>query len=206
MAEVKKSIKLQKLSDKTLKEFAAEVGSAEGKPESGSVNALTASMAANLSLLAATTAPEGSVPEETIKELTELQQYLMKQVDEYPRSRTPLRKRVEEEKSVEEIESAARLACGIPNEIVYLLCRNLEMLDAIADACTDEMVPNVLAAVKLSLGVIDALRAEIKYLSNFMMEFTFRYTVNREAELNVQQRQELVENLVAKLQKRLEKE
>lgn len=207
MAEVKKSLKLQKLADKTLKEFADEIGSAEGKPEGGSAVAATASMAASLALLAANACPEGSVSEETVKELPELSKYMLKQVDDFVRSRSPLRKRLAEESStVEEIESAARVACGIPNEVVYLMCHNLEMLDEIADACPDEMVPNVLTAVHLSLGVIAAMRGEIKALSNHMMEFTFRYTVNREAEINVQEHQELIDNLIEKLNNRLNKE
>lgn len=207
MAEVKKSLKLQKLADKTLKEFADEVASPEGKPEGGSALALTASMAASLGLLVANKCPEGSVSEEIIKELPELNKYMLKQVDDFVRSRSPLRKRLAEEgTTVEEIESAARVACGIPNEVVYLMCRNLEMLGEIADVCPDEQVSNLLTAVHLSLGVIAAMRGEIKALSNHMMEFTFRYTVNREAELNVQEHQELIDNLIEKLNNRLQKD
>ena len=90
MAEVKKSLKLQKLVDKTLKEFTGELGSAEGKPEGGSALAATASMAASLALLAASACPEGSVSEDTIKELPELSNYMLKQVDDFVRSRSPL--------------------------------------------------------------------------------------------------------------------
>ena len=207
MAEVKKSLKLQKLVDKTLKEFTGELGSAEGKPEGGSALAATASMAASLALLAASACPEGSVSEDTIKELPELSNYMLKQVDDFVRSRSPLRKRLaDENSSVEEIESAARVACGIPNEVVYLMCHLLEMLDEIAGACPEEMVSNVLTAAHLALGVIAAMRGEIKALSNHMMEFTFRYTVNREAEINVQEHQELIDNLIEKLNNRLNKE
>ncbi len=207
MAEVKKSLKLQKLVDKTLKEFTGELGSAEGKPEGGSALAATASMAASLALLAASACPEGSVSEDTIKELPELSNYMLKQVDDFVRSRSPLRKRLADaNSSVEEIESAARVACGIPNEVVYLMCHLLEMLNEIAGACPEEMVSNVLTAAHLALGVIAAMRGEIKALSNHMMEFTFRYTVNREAEINVQEHQELIDNLIEKLNNRLNKE
>ena len=206
MAEVKKTLKLQKLVDKTLKEFTGEIASAEGKPEGGSALAATAALAASLGELAASACPEGSVSEETVKELPELSKYMLKQVDDFVRSRSPLRKRLSEESTVEEIESAARVACGIPNEVVYLMCHHLEMLGEIADACPDEMVPNVLTAAHLSQSVIAAMRGEIKFLSNYMMEFTFRYTVNREAEINVQEHQELVDNLIEKLNSRLNKE
>lgn len=207
MAEVKKSLKLQKLADKSLNEFSELVGSPEGKPEGGSVSALAAALSANLALLASSACAEGSVPAETVAELPELQKYMLKQVDDYVRSRSPLRKRLAEgDKTPEEIESAARVACGIPNEVVYLMCRNLEMLDQIADVCPDEMVSNVLTATHLALAVIASMRGEIKFLSQYMMEFTFQYTVNREAEINVQEHQELVDGLLEKLQKRLNKE
>ena len=207
MAEVKKTLKLQKLVDKTLKEVTGEIASAEGKPEGGSALAAVASMAVSLGELAASACPEGSLSEDTVQELPELNKYMLKQVDDYVRSRSPLRKRLADEgATVEEIESAARVACGIPNEVVYLMCHHLEMLGEIADACPDEMVPNVLTAAHLSQSVIAAMRGEIKFLSNYMMEFTFRYTVNREAEINVQEHQELVDNLIEKLNSRLNKE
>ena len=46
-------------------------------------------------------------------------------------------------------------------------------------------------------------RGEIKAVSKHMMEFTFQYTVNREAELNVQEHQELFDKLIEKLNSRL---
>ena len=102
-----------------------------------------------------------------------------------------------------ELESAARVACGIPNEIVYMMCHLAELLEPVAENCSDAMVYNVLGAVHLAQGVIAAMRGEIKAVSQHMMEFTFRYTVNREAELNVQEHQELFDRLIEKLNARL---
>ena len=128
---------------------------------------------------------------------------VLKQVEEMVRSRAPLLKRLAEESSPEELESAARVACGIPNEIVYMMCHLAELLEPVAENCSDEMVYNVLGAVHLAQGVIAAMRGEIKAVSQHMMEFTFRYTVNREAELNVQEHQELFDRLIEKLNARL---
>ena len=80
------------------------------------------------------------------------------------------------------------------------------VLDQIADVCPDEMVPNVLTAAHLAQAVIASMRGEIKFLSQYMMEFTFRYTVNREAEINVQEHQELIDGLLEKLGARLNRE
>ena len=206
MAEEKKAtIKLQRLTDKSLKEYIEAVADPEGKPENGSAAALTAALAAALGALAAKSAGEGKLEPETVQELGEMSKYMLKQVEEMVRSRAPLVKRLSEDSSPEELESAARVACGIPNEIVYIMCRLMELLDPVADVCSDDMVYNVLGAVHLAQGVIAAMRGEIRKVSQYMMEFSFKYTVNREAELNVQNHQELVDGLVARLNARLEK-
>ena len=205
MAEEKKtvSIKLQRLGDKTLTEYVEAVADPAGKPENGSVCALVAALAASLGALGAASAEEGKLAPEVAQELDAMSKYMLKQVEEMVRSRAPLLKRLSEESAPEELESAARVACGIPNEIVYIMCRLIEVLDPVADACSDEMVYNVLGAVHLALGVIAAMRGEIKAVSKHMMEFSFRYTVNREAELNVQEHQELIDKLIEKLNARL---
>ena len=206
MAEEKKTtIKLQRLTDKSLKEYIEAVADPEGKPENGSAAALTAALAAALGALAAQSTEEGKLDPEIAKELAEMSKYMLKQVEEMVRSRAPLMKRLAEESTPEELESAARVACGIPKEIVYIMCRLMELLDPVADVCSDDMVYNVLGAVHLAQGVIAAMRGEIRKVSQYMMEFSFKYTVNREAELNVQNHQELVDGLVARLNARLEK-
>ena len=119
MAEEKKTtIKLQRLNDKSLKEYVEAVADPEGKPENGSAAALTAALAAALGALAAKSAGEGKLEPETVQELGEMSKYMLKQVEEMVRSRAPLVKRLSEDSSPEELESAARVACGIPNEIV----------------------------------------------------------------------------------------
>ena len=205
MAEEKKTIKLQRLAEKSVTEYVEALVAVVGKPGAASAAAASAAMAAGLAARAAATAPEGALDPDVVKELGEISKYMLKQVDETVRSRTPLRKRLADGAETEQIESAARVACGIPNEIVFIMCRCLELLDAVADHCSDEMVPSALGAVYLCIGVIAAMRAEIKDVSSHMMEFTFRYTVNREAELDLQNHQEQIDALIARLSARLEK-
>ena len=204
MAEEKKvTIKFQRLGDKPLKEYVESVADPAGKPENGSASALVAALAASLGALAASSAEEGKIDPVVLQELPEMSKYMLKQVEEMVKSRAPLLKRLSEDCAPEELESAARVACGIPNEIVYMMCHLAELLEPVAENCSDEMVYNVLGAVHLAQGVIAAMRGEIKAVSKHMMEFTFRYTVNREAELNVQEHQELFDRLIEKLNARL---
>ena len=195
-----KSIKLQKLSEKPLTAFTEELASAEGKPEAGSAAALVAALAPALGSLAASLAgvdPEGE-HKDLVTELNEMRKYMLKQVDEIPRSRAPLMKRIEENADGLHLESAARVACGIPNEIVYLMCRCLELLDELVPLCRAEDKPTVQAAVYLCLAVISVMRGQIDLYASYMEDKSFQYVCKREAELNLQQRQELIDALLQK--------
>lgn len=195
-----KSIKLQKLSEKPLNTFTEELASAAGKPETGSAGALVAALAPALGSLAAALAevdPEGE-HKALLQELDEMRKYMLKQVDEIPRSRAPLMKRLEEKADGLHIESAARVACGIPNEIVYLMCRCMELLDKLLPLCRDEDKPTIQAAVYLCLAVISVMRGQIALYATYMQDASFQYVVKREAELNVQEHQSLIDDLLAK--------
>ena len=195
-----KSIKLQKLSEKPLNTFTEELASAEGKPETGTAAALVAALAPALGSLAAALAeidPEGE-HKNLVLELGEMRKYMLKQVDEIPRSRAPLMKRIEEKADGLHLESAARVACGIPNEIVYLMCRCMELLDALLPLCRDEDKTTIQAAVYLCLAVISVMRGQIDLYTTYMQDASFRYVCKREAELNVQQHQALIDELLAK--------
>lgn len=195
-----KSIKLQKLSEKQLDVFTEELASAEGKPETGSAGALVAALAPALGSLVAALAevdPEGE-HKDLVLELNEMRKYMLKQVNEIPRSRAPLMKRIEEQADGLHLESAARVACGIPNEIVYLMCRCMELLDKLVPLCRTEDKPTIQAAVYLCLAVISVMRGQIDLYASYMQDASFQYVCKREAELNVQEHQALIDDLLAK--------
>ena len=195
----KKAIKMQKLSEKPLSEYTEAVASAEGKPEAGSAAALVAALAPALGSLAAALAgvdPEGE-HKELVAELNEMRKYMLKQVDEMPRSRAPLVKRISEQADGLHLESAARVACSIPNEVVYLMCRCMELLDELMPLCRAEDKPTVQAAAYLCLAAISVMRGQIAHYTTYMDDESFRYVCKREAEINVQQHQEIIDRLMA---------
>lgn len=195
-----KSIKLQKLSEKPLNTFTEELASREGKPETGSAGALVAALAPALGSLAASLSgvdPEGE-HKNLVTEFNEMRKYMLKQVDEIPRSRAPLMKRIAEQADGLQLESAARVACGIPNEIVYLMCRCMELLHQLLPLCRAEDKATIQGAVYLCLGVISVMRGQIDLYATYMQDESFRYVVRREAELNVQQHQAMIDELLAK--------
>ena len=207
MAEAEKTIKLKKLGELSLREYLGELAAPERKPRAASAAAVTGGLAASIGALSLALAGEAEAEslKDVAEELRQLREYMLIEAEEVTRSHTPLTRRLKEERATaDEIESAARVACGIPNELVYIMCRLLEMLDKIADVCRDEDVPELIAAAHMSLAVIASMRAEIRALSKYMSDETFRYTVNREAELNVQEHQALTDALLNKLHARLE--
>ena len=197
MAEEKKvAIKFQRLGDKPLKEYVEAVADPAGKPENGSAAALVAALAASLGSLAAASAEEGKIDAVVLQELPEMSKYMLKQVEEMVKSRAPLMKRLAEGGSPEELESAARVACGIPNEIVYLMCRCMELLEQLKPLVRAEDAHTIRASAYLCLAAINIMRGEIDVYATYMQDASFQYVVKREAELNVQEHEETIANLL----------
>ena len=194
-----KSLKLQKLSETPLAAFTEKVAAADGKPEAGTVAALAAALAPALGSLAAALSsvdPEGE-HKALVQEFDEMRKYMLRLVDDMPRSRAPLMKRLEENATGLEIESAARVACTIPNEIVYLMCRCMELLDQLVPLVRAEDKATIQAAAYLCLAVINMMRGQIAQYASYMEDASFRYVVKREAELNVQEHEAVIERLMA---------
>lgn len=200
------SIKLEKYSEKSLQEYAEQLALAEGKPVAGSACALVSALAASLGALAVSLA--GSEAEERVKtaaeELRQMRAYLLAAVDDDIKARAPLnrwKQKPEEAKS--HLESSARVACGVPSDLVYVMCRNIELLDQISDVCDAQGAVCVITAVHLSLAVIYSMQAEIRALSKCMEDEIFVHTIIREAEMHLEQHQPMADALLAKMQEKL---
>lgn len=200
------SIKLEKYSEKTLQEYAEQLASAEGKPFVGSACALVSALAASLGSLAAGLA--GSEAEEraktAVEELRQMRAYLLAAVDDDIKSRAPLNRWMQkQEEAKTHLESSARVACGVPSDLVFVMCRNIELLDQIADVCDAQGAVCVITAVHLSLAVIYSMQAEIRALSKYMEDEIFVRTIIREAEMHLEQHQPMADALLAKMQEKL---
>ena len=120
------------------------------------------------------------------------------------RAREPLdRRRVEENVTRTDLDSALRVASDIPNEIVYIMCRCIELMKEVVDKGDDLTACSALAAVHLSMAAIRCMQAELLSYAKIMDDDVFGYTIVREAELNLADHQELVDGLVEELTRRL---
>ncbi len=199
------SIKLEKYSEKALKEYAELTASAEGKPFVGSVAALVSALAASLGSLAVNLA--GSEAEARVKtaadELNQMRVYMLNTVDDDTKARAPLNRRKQKPEEKDHLESAARVACGIPSDMVFVMCRCIELLDQISDVCNAEGAVCIVTAVHLSLAVIYSMQAEIRALSKYMQDEVFVRTIIREAEMHLEQHQSMADALLEKMQKKM---
>lgn len=199
------SIKLEKFCDKSLVDYTEQVASAEGKPFVGSVCALVSALAASLGSLAVSLA-DGEAAERVktaAEELRQMRGYMLGTVDDDTRARAPLNRWKQKAEESEHLESSARVACGIPSEMVFVMCRNVELLDQIADVCDAQGAVCVITAVHLSLAVIYSMQAEIRALTKYMQDEVFVRTIIREAEMHLEQHQPMADALLEKMQKKL---
>ena len=142
--------------------------------------------------------------QKTAEELRQMTDYMVFQIDEELRAREPLdRRRAEENITRTDLDSALRVASDIPNEIVYIMCRCIELMKEVVDKGDDLTACSALAAVHLSMAAIRCMQAELLSYAKIMDDDVFGYTIVREAELNLADHQELVDGLVEELTRRL---
>ena len=173
-----------------VKDYVAAVADPDGLPQAGSVGAVVSALAAAMGSLA-------------VRALRSDDASLQKTAEEL-RAREPLdRRRVEENVTRTDLDSALRVASDIPNEIVYIMCRCIELMKEVVDKGDDLTACSALAAVHLSMAAIRCMQAELLSYAKIMDDDVFGYTIVREAELNLADHQELVDGLVEELTRRL---
>ena len=180
-----------------VKDYVAAVADPDGLPQAGSVGAVVSALAAAMGSLAvrALRSDDASL-QKTAAELRPMPDYLVFH-------QTLDRRRVEENVTRTDLDSALRVASDIPNEIVYIMCRCIELMKEVVDKGDDLTACSALAAVHLSMAAIRCMQAELLSYAKIMDDDVFGYTIVREAELNLADHQELVDGLVEELTRRL---
>ena len=105
-----------------------------------------------------------------------------------------------------DLDIALRVASDIPNEVVFIMCRCIELMKEVVDKGDDLTACSALAAVHLSVAAIRCMQAELLSYAKEMDDDVFGYTIVREAELNLANHQELIDGLVEELTRRLTRE
>ena len=144
---------------------------------------------------------------QTAEELRQMTDYMVFQIDEELRSREPYDKRRNDPTATRnDLDIALRVASDIPNEVVYIMCRCIELMKEVVDKGDELTACSALAAVHLSVAAIRCMQAELLSYAKEMDDDVFGYTIVREAELNLANHQELIDGLVEELTRRLTRE
>lgn len=196
-------IKIVKRSEKPLTEYVQNLASATDKTQMSSAAMAVGAMAAALgSLSIGLSGAQTAAALEAQKELEQMREYLLRQVDDAVRACAPLNKRLEEG-SREHIDSAARVACSVPSDTIYVMTRNIMQLDRVADDCGPACAATIMSAVYLTLAVIRSLQAQVRVYAGFVEDPVYARTMVREAEMHLENCQPTADALLARLEKLL---
>lgn len=189
-------------------DYVAAVADPDAQPQAGSVGAVVAALAAAMGSLAVQALrSDDEALRQTAEELRQMTDYMVFQIDEELRSREPYDKRRNDPTATRnDLDIALRVASDIPNEVVYIMCRCIELMKEVVDKGDDLTACSALAAVHLSVAAIRCMQAELLSYAKEMDDDVFGYTIVREAELNLANHQELIDGLVEELTRRLTRE
>lgn len=189
-------------------DYVAAVANPDAQPQAGSVGAVVAALAAAMGSLAVQALrSDDEALRQTAEELRQMTDYMVFQIDEELRSREPYDKRRNDPTATRnDLDIALRVASDIPNEVVYIMCRCIELMKEVVDKGDDLTACSALAAVHLSVAAIRCMQAELLSYAKEMDDDVFGYTIVREAELNLANHQELIDGLVEELTRRLTRE
>ena len=181
-------------------DYVAAVADPDAQPQAGSVGTVVAALAAAMGSLAV----QALRSDDELRQMTD---YMVFQIDEELRSREPYDKRRNDPAATRnDLDIALRVASDIPNEVVYIMCRCIELMKEVVDKGDDLTACSALAAVHLSVAAIRCMQAELLSYAKEMDDDVFGYTIVREAELNLANHQELIDGLVEELTRRLTRE
>lgn len=189
-------------------DYVAAVADPDAQPQAGSVGAVVAALAAAMGSLAVQALrSDDEALRQTAEELRQMTDYMVFQIDEELRSREPYDKRRNDPATTRnDLDIALRVASDIPNEVVFIMCRCIELMKEVVDKGDDLTACSALAAVHLSVAAIRCMQAELLSYAKEMDDDVFGYTIVREAELNLANHQELIDGLVEELTRRLTRE
>lgn len=189
-------------------DYVAAVADPDAQPQAGSVGAVVAALAAAMGSLAVQVLrSDDEALKQTAEELRQMTEYMVTLIDEELRSREPYDKRRNDPTATRnDLDIALRVASDIPNEVVYIMCRCIELMKEVVDKGDELTACSALAAVHLSVAAIRCMQAELLSYAKEMDDDVFGYTIVREAELNLANHQELIDGLVEELTRRLTRE
>lgn len=189
---------MEKFADKSLNDFAAALASDAPTPGGGGAAALCGALAAALGeMVCNLTAGKPKYAEyeadiaDAVKKLSLTRTYMLRLIDEDAKAFEPLRKYLalpkDDPARAEHMDSALRVACFIPTEVMYTAAQTAEMLRDLADKGVKGAISDVGVGLELCRAAMRASRLNILINAAGMTDEVFAMTLRRECELVFEQ-------------------
>lgn len=187
--------------NKTADEFTKALSDPEGKLETGSASAVSASLAAALLLRAARLTSKEQTENERIAYIVKnseiLRDYMVHLIDEDVKCRAPLHKALFDARP-QEIEAARHPAVAICAEIVNMMCQCLDFAAELKELCPHHALHYLAESAHLALASINSARLFIVDMSDKCQDETYRFVTRRENDITLERCTSLAETVFAK--------
>ena len=188
--------------EKPVAELAKRISEPDGKLETGSAAAASASFASALleraALIAGRADPEDECAAYVSKNAGILRDYMAHLIDEDVRSRAPL-KRALKEGGEREIEAARHPAGAICAEIVNMMCKCISLACELHPHCPKEALHYLAESAEMALGAMKAAGIYAVDMADKCSDDTYRFIIRRENELMIQDAEKNARELVSKI-------
>lgn len=205
---------MEKFADMSLENFTAALASKEAVPGGGGAAALAGALGAalgamvcNLSEGKKSVAGHEQELAEALKKLELTRKYMLRLADEDAKAFEPLKKYLSLPKGDPEreahMDSALRVACFIPTELMYTAAQTAETLRQLADIGVRGAISDVGVGLELCRAAMRAARLNMIINAAGMSDEVFAMTLRRECELVFEQYDPIIDAGLAAVEARI---
>ena len=191
---------MEKFADMSLDAFTAALASKEAVPGGGGAAGLAGALAAALGAMVCNLTA-------ALEKLELTRKYMLRLVDEDAKAFQPLQKYLSLPKDDPEraahMDSALRVACFIPTEVLYTAAQTAEVLRSLADKGAKGAISDVGVGLELCRAAMRAARLNILINAAGMEDEVFAMTLRRECELVFEQYGPIIDAGLAAVEARI---
>lgn len=189
---------MEKFADMSLEKFTAALASKEAVPGGGGAGALAGALGAALgAMVCSLSAGKKSTAEhedeinEALAKLELTRKYMLRLADEDAKAFEPLKKYLslprDDPERAAHMDSALRVACFIPTELMYTAAQTAETLRRLADIGVRGAISDVGVGLELCRAAMRSARLNILINASGMSDEVFAMTLRRECQLVFEQ-------------------
>ena len=196
------SLNIDLYSDRSVKDFTADVAQKDGRMWLSNVSAEIAAEAAALAVKALR--KSGLEDMKNAEHFIEvLRKFFLKTVDQELQSRAEWDKEVAEGKSQAYIEGGVFAACSEIDEVLYGMIKLIDMIESVSDKLAPEACADAAAAVSIGRSAMECVKLQRYHYSTLISGDVNSRAMRREPELAIDDCTERYDALYKKLQDKL---